>query len=199
MNRIWQAWRQGSPHSGSAGRGDRSANWPAGCVRSRNGSAGVTIDEGPGSTSAATGLVAIRLQVLFRDEAVSLRAVDDRRTRLTGLPTLAELQQVFRMDPEDSMAVARRSRHRRLARSAVSSRQVKTLEHGEEPKAPRFRSGARSSSPPLKRKGDVTRFSYFSELTGGCSPRDISATITTTFNTSQLPKKILKANMEFLL
>jgi len=61
------------------------------------------------------------------------------------------------------MAVARRSRHRRLARSAVSSRQVKTLEQGEEPKAPRFRSGARSSSPPLKRKGDVTRFSYFSK------------------------------------
>jgi len=71
-------------------------------VRSRNGSAGVTIDEGPGSTSAATGLVAIRLQVLFRDEAVSLRAVDDRRTRLTGLPTLAELQQVFRMDLEET-------------------------------------------------------------------------------------------------
>ena len=44
---------------------------------------------------AATGLVVILLPVLFRGEAVSVRAVDDLRRLLMGLSALAKLKQVF--------------------------------------------------------------------------------------------------------
>jgi hypothetical protein len=51
---------------------------------------------------AATGLVVILLPILFRGEAVSVRAVDDLRTLLMGQPTLAKLKQMFRLDLEQA-------------------------------------------------------------------------------------------------
>jgi hypothetical protein len=51
---------------------------------------------------ATTGLVVILRPVLFRGEAVSVRAVDDLRTLLMGLSTLAKLKQVFRLDLEQA-------------------------------------------------------------------------------------------------
>jgi hypothetical protein len=60
-------------------------------------------------------------------EAVSVRAVDDLRRLLMGLPTLAELKQVFLawiLKRPLSMAVARRSRHKRLASRARALSQL---------------------------------------------------------------------------
>jgi hypothetical protein len=51
---------------------------------------------------SAYGHVPILPNVLFRGEAVSVRAVDDLRRLLMGLPPFAKLKQVFRLDLEQA-------------------------------------------------------------------------------------------------
>jgi hypothetical protein len=70
-------------------------------VRSSDGSAGSTVDGEPGIESAY-GRILTLLNAVFCRDCVPVQSVADLLVLLMGLPTLAELKQMFCLDLEQA-------------------------------------------------------------------------------------------------